>query len=64
MKIIDMENKYGKEEYDNTIKNAKTALVYCSPLRNLPTLKYESWKKINFIFSGNLTNKRSSKWRR
>ena len=52
MKIIDTKNKHSKEEYENTIKNAKTALVYCSPLRNLPVLKYDSWKKINFVFSG------------
>ena len=32
------------------INNAKIALAYCNPLRNLPTNKYTSWQNINFIF--------------
>lgn len=50
VKIIDNENKFTTRDYDNAIKNAKIALAYCNPLRNMPTNKYSSWQNINFVF--------------
>ena len=49
-KIIDNENRFSTKDYDNTINNAKIALAYCNPLRNMPQNKYSSWQNINFIF--------------
>lgn len=49
-KIIDDDNLFTEKDYNETINNAKIALAYCNPLRNLPTNKYTSWQNINFIF--------------
>lgn len=50
IKVIDDENKFSPEDYDVAINNARVALAYCNPIRNLPSTKYQSWQNINFIF--------------
>lgn len=50
IKVIDDENKFSNEDYEIAINNAKIALAYCNPIRNLPATKYQYWKNINFIF--------------
>ncbi|MBR2141172.1 MAG: hypothetical protein IJ853_02350 [Rickettsiales bacterium] len=50
VKIIDDNNAFTKEDYDVAIDNAKIALAYCNPIRNLPAMKYQSWQNINFVF--------------
>lgn len=49
-RIIDDENKFTTDDYNNAINNTKIALAYCNPLRNMPQHKYSSWQNINFIF--------------
>jgi hypothetical protein len=39
-----------KEDYKIIIDNIKRALDLCSPLRNLPIEKYDSWKEIILQF--------------
>lgn len=56
MKIIDDNNKFNKEDYDESIENIKITLTYCNPIRNLPLQKYQSWKNINFIFDTTTIN--------
>ncbi|MDD2840063.1 MAG: hypothetical protein PHY80_02950 [Rickettsiales bacterium] len=59
--IIDMHNiKINKivDNFDNegftiALDNAKSALVFCSPLRGLPSGKYKTWKHMIFIFDSN-----------
>lgn len=59
--IIDMHNiKVNKivDNFDNegfaiALDNAKSALVFCSPLRGLPSGKYKTWKRMVFIFDSN-----------
>ncbi|MBM3589872.1 MAG: hypothetical protein FJX30_00650 [Alphaproteobacteria bacterium] len=53
--IIDMEkyNDPSFKEYKIIIDNIKRALELCSPLRNLPIEKYESWKEIILQFDLN-----------
>lgn len=50
IRVIDDENKFSAEDYDIAINNAKIALAYCNPIRNLPRTKYQSWQNINFVF--------------
>lgn len=38
------------ELYEQAIQNAKLALTYCNPLRNLPKDKYFLWKHLSFSF--------------
>lgn len=52
IKIIDNQNKYSEKDYQIAKENVKLAIVLCDPLTNLPAIKYESWKVINFIFNG------------
>ena len=49
-KIIDNFDKTG---FDIALENAKSALVFCSPLRGLPVGKYKSWKQMTFVFDSN-----------
>jgi hypothetical protein len=51
MTIIDKNNKYSGSEYNTSINIIKTAIILCNPLKNLPLLKYKSWKNVNFVFS-------------
>lgn len=49
---INIPDNHGREEKDIVINNIMTSLNYCNPLRNLPTMKYNSWKVINLVFNG------------
>ena len=42
-----------KNAYFTTVENIKLALVYCNPLRGLPTFKYNIWKNMNLTFNNN-----------
>lgn len=42
-----------KNNYFITVENIKLALVYCNPLRGLPTFKYNIWKNMNLTFNNN-----------
>lgn len=44
-------DNYTDTEYKDTINNVRLAIDYCNPIRNLPLGKYESWKKIKFVFN-------------
>ena len=35
------------------VDNAKSALIFCSPLRGLPAGKYKTWKQMTFVFDSN-----------
>lgn len=50
IRVIDDKNKFSAEDYDVAINNAKIALAYCNPIRNLPRTKYQGWQNINFVF--------------
>lgn len=50
IRVIDDKNKFSAKDYDVAINNAKIALAYCNPIRNLPRTKYQSWQNINFVF--------------
>ncbi len=39
--------------YDIAVDNAKSALVFCSPLRGLPAGKYKTWRQMTFVFDSN-----------
>lgn len=49
-KIVDNFNTKG---FDTALENAKSALVFCSPLRGLPSGKYKTWRYMTFIFDSN-----------
>jgi len=59
--IIDMHNikinkivdNFDDKGFEIALDNAKSALVFCSPLRGLPSGKYISWKNMTFIFDSN-----------
>lgn len=59
--IIDMHNikvnkivdNFNAEGFKIALDNAKSALVFCSPLRGLPSGKYKTWKHMTFIFDSN-----------
>lgn len=59
--IIDMHNikvnkivdNFNTEGFDTALENAKSALVFCSPLRGLPSGKYKTWRYMTFIFDSN-----------
>jgi hypothetical protein len=51
MTIIDKKNEYSSSDYSASINIVKTTLVLCNPLKNLPPLKYRSWKSANFMFN-------------
>ena len=59
--IIDMHNikvnkivdNFNIEGFDTALENAKSALVFCSPLRGLPSGKYKTWRYMTFIFDSN-----------
>ncbi len=57
--MVDLE-KYNNpihKDYKIVIDNIKRALDLCSPLRNLPIEKYDSWKEIILQFDvGKETN--------
>jgi len=44
------------EDFKIAIDNAKTALIFCSPLRNLPLHKYRAWKRVTLLFNTNNLN--------
>ena len=48
MVVDDFENGY-----EVAVDNAKSALVFCSPLRGLPAGKYRSWRQMTFVFDSN-----------
>lgn len=48
MVVDDFENGY-----EVAVDNAKSALVFCSPLRGLPVGKYRSWRQMTFVFDSN-----------
>ena len=48
MVVDDFENGY-----EIAVDNAKSALVFCSPLRGLPVGKYRSWRQMTFVFDSN-----------
>jgi hypothetical protein len=51
IKVVNKENyKDYPSDLNVALANAKKALQLCSPLRNLPTDKYEIWKEMEFIF--------------
>ena len=50
IKVIDDENRFSTEDYEVAMNNAKIALAYCNPIRNLPRTKYQNWQNINFVF--------------
>lgn len=49
-KIVD---NYDDNGFEIALDNAKSALVFCSPLRGLPVGKYKTWKYMTFIFDSN-----------
>lgn len=49
-KIVD---NFDKDSFDIALENAKSALVFCSPLRGLPIGKYRTWKQVTFVFDSN-----------
>lgn len=59
--IIDMHNikvnkivdNFNAEGFEVALDNAKSALVFCSPLRGLPSGKYKTWKHMTFVFDSN-----------
>lgn len=54
-KIIDEDSldSIDKNAYFTTVENIKLALVYCNPLRGLPSFKYNIWKNMNLTFNNN-----------
>jgi hypothetical protein len=46
-------NEKERESFEIAVENAKTALVFCSPLRNLPDNKYRVWKEMSLEFDSN-----------
>ena len=50
--MVDLEkyNNTTHKDYKIVIDNSKRALDLCSPLRNLPMEKYDSWKEIILQF--------------
>ena len=53
IKVSKISNDVHNKEFDIALENAKSALVFCSPLRGLPIAKYRSWKQMTFIFDSN-----------
>lgn len=39
--------------FEIAVDNAKSALIFCSPLRGLPAGKYKTWKQMIFVFDSN-----------
>lgn len=39
--------------FEIAIDNAKSALIFCSPLRGLPAGKYKTWRQMTFVFDSN-----------
>lgn len=39
--------------FEIAVDNAKSALIFCSPLRGLPAGKYKTWKQMTFVFDSN-----------
>ncbi|MDR2760240.1 MAG: hypothetical protein LBB09_00125 [Rickettsiales bacterium] len=50
MTIMDKYNRHTAADYDASIGVVKSAIVLCNPLKNLPSAKYQSWGKVNFVF--------------
>lgn len=49
-KIVD---NFDTKGFNIALENAKSALVFCSPLRGLPIAKYKMWKQMTFVFDSN-----------
>lgn len=54
-KVVNEDNMdlIDKNAYSTTVENIKLALVYCNPLRGLPSFKYNVWKNMNLTFNNN-----------
>ena len=46
-------DNFNKDGFDIALDNAKSALVFCSPLRGLPSGKYKTWRQMTFVFDSN-----------
>ena len=53
IKVVKILDNSGTENSNIALDNAKSALVFCSPLRGLPAGKYKSWKQMTFVFDSN-----------
>lgn len=47
---IDDKEYSQNQDYKNIVNNVRRALTICSPLRNLPTDKYNIWKQVSLEF--------------
>ncbi|GMO58428.1 MAG: hypothetical protein Ta2D_04210 [Rickettsiales bacterium] len=52
--INDSIEKQIEEGYKIALENAKTALIYCNPLRNMPLSKYDLWKTMTLTFDSTM----------
>jgi len=50
VKAVKISTDSDKTNFDIALDNAKSALVFCNPLRGLPITKYKAWKHMTFIF--------------
>jgi len=53
IKVSKIVDNFDEAGFDVALDNAKSALVFCSPLRGLPIGKYRSWKQMTFVFDSN-----------
>lgn len=53
IKVNRIADNFDREGFEIALENAKSALVFCSPLRGLPSAKYRSWKQMTFVFDSN-----------
>jgi hypothetical protein len=49
-KVVIENNEPDNKSYQIALENAKTALVFCTPLKGLPIPKYNIWKRLTLIF--------------
>jgi hypothetical protein len=53
MKINKIVDNFNDEGFAIALDNAKSALVFCSPLRGLPSGKYKTWRRMMLVFDSN-----------
>ena len=53
IKVSKVSKNANDKDFDIAIDNAKSALVFCSPLRGLSVAKYKSWRQMTFVFDSN-----------
>ncbi len=53
IKVSKISNNVNNNDFNIALDNAKSALVFCSPLRGLPSAKYRSWRQMTFVFDSN-----------